>query len=168
MKKAYVKPVFLAEEFENTMSVAACEYHASSKPAQIWRGTPLCSVGDSGHGVGGDPGTGKKVEVNNWWDYATNTKEATDANPNTGTYNDGAYLFTSGSTTCDFVWNSTTDTVKIWTSEENNKATAIWDSTKRENGFLTVIDDLFALFFFGNKAGFGNHTPVYDELKMFS
>ncbi len=166
MKKAYVKPVFLAEEFEATGSVAACVYHVTNNPAQIWEGMYMCARQDGGHAIGGQ--NGQKGEIQNWWDYATNTKGATDANPKSGTYNDGAYLFTSGSTTCDFVWNSKTDNIKIWTSEQDNLNTAIWDSTKREGGFLTKVWDTFAGFFLGNSADYESHTPVYEERQMFS
>ena len=54
MKKAYVKPVFLAEEFEGTASVASCGYDAdaANSALQVWHGKSLCTVGDSGHHVG--------------------------------------------------------------------------------------------------------------------
>ena len=166
MKRAYVKPVFLAEAFEGTASVAVCDYHANNNPAQIWEGMLMCQKGDQGHAIGGQ--NGQKGDVQKWWDYATNTKNATDANPKTGSYNDGAFLFTSGSTTCDFVWNSKEDNIKVWTKNENDLSSAIWDPSQRINGFLTKVADLFANFFLGNSAEYIGHTPSYQNQELFS
>lgn len=165
MKKAYVKPVFFAEEFEGTVSVAACVYHADTNPAQIWEGMYMCANEDNGHAIGGQ--NKQKGDVQQWWGYATNTSGATDANPSNGTYNDGAYLFTDNSVTCDFVWNDKGAQVGIWTSKENDTSSAIWKSSDREGAFVTLIS-MFTDFFFGNDANFEGHTPVYEKMEMFS
>lgn len=168
MKKAYVKPVFLAEAFEGTASVASCGYDAdaANSAIQIWHGKNLCTVGDGGHYVGKDNGN-KHPDVAQWWDYATNTNGANTNPPKSNSlsgFNNGAYLFTDGQTVCDFVWNSVDSDVGIWTSEKDNASTAIWDVTVRNNSVFN--QNLFVTFIKGFAAFFGiepdedkNHKP---------
>lgn len=121
MKKAYVKPVFLAEEF-----VAASSYVASSCGQSVFsallieydknfcakRGCNADSMtfhretdynNESNKPAVYQEYNGTKVEgVDSYWDYAN--------------YNDDkAYLFTGGSSECDFLWNGhASDKVYVW------------------------------------------------------
>lgn len=53
MKKTYVKPVFYAEKYTVSSSIAACEYHTDpNEPLMITYGQKLCAVGDNGHTAG--------------------------------------------------------------------------------------------------------------------
>lgn len=168
MKKAYVKPVFLAEEFEGTASVAACEYRASHDPLEVWNERNICSVGDNGHFIGKVPG----ASVNKWWEYATEgmaNPQVEFTNPtsnNFDAYNDTAYLFTDGQTVCDFVWNGMGSQVGIWTSEEGNVNTSVSDHTKRDGLFVTLIDAFNT--FFGIEPKNEQHEPGLKNQKFFS
>ena len=171
MKKAYVKPVFLAEEFEGTMSVASCGYDATNMELQIWHGKQLCVKQHNGHYVGKKPG-----EVADWWDYATNTSSAKGNPPTSASldgYNDGAFLFTDSQTVCDFIWNSVDSDVGIWTSEKGNSSKAIWDVETRNNSILN--QNLFVTFIKGFADFFGieadedkNHKPGIKDQAFFS
>lgn len=134
MKKAYVKPVFMAEEYELTASVAGCEY-SPSKPFEIWKGTYICASGQ-GHSVG--QGNPTDDPVLGYWDYATagryqnyDTKFEGHGYQmgNEGT-NNGAYVFTGAETQCDFVWNSYNGDIGVWKDSNNN---LIKNETDRSN-----------------------------------
>ena len=165
MKKAYVKPVFLAEEFECTAAVAGCVY-SSKKPAQVWEGLTFCD--DNGHVIGGQ--NGSNGEVNQWWDYATETDNSTDGpkNGELGSYNDFAYLFTSGSYECDFIWNSSKSDIYVWTKTEGDLKSAISKHTERKGAFATLVST-FVDFFYGIGSGACKmHEPEYLNEKIFS
>lgn len=166
MKRAYVKPVFLAEAFEGTASVASCGYDAdaANSALQVWEGKGLCAVGDGGHRIGK-----KDAAVDQWWDYATKTEGANGKPPTSDSlkgFNDGAFLFTDSQTVCDFVWNSVDSDIGIWTSEKGNASTAIWDVTKRDNMFITLIKG-FAAFFGIEPDEDKNHKPGIKEQGAF-
>lgn len=170
MKKAYVKPVFFAEEFAGTSSVAACEYNAKQNALQIWEGRNLCLNGKCAHEIGK-----KTNEVSNWWDYATNTEGADANKPSSDSlsgYNDGAYLFTDGQTVCDFVWNTGGSQVGIWTSAKDDSSTAIWDDEKRTgtlgvNLFVTLIT-AYSNFFGIEPDKSDQHLPGVNNEVFFS
>lgn len=165
MKKAYVKPVFLAEEFEGTVSVAACDYSSPTNHLAIYNGQSLCVIGDSGHHVGGS-GNGGKTEgfVQDYWSYATNgdrSDSPTKQDYNDGYYTDlnkGAFLFTGGQTVCDFVWNGGDSQVGIWTKDKDIISSAIGDADKRSlrDSFITMISS-FSDFFSVKGVGSQGH-----------
>lgn len=50
MKKVYESPVFLAEAYSFSSSIASCDYSTGpNTPVTIRLGDNLCSVGDQGH-----------------------------------------------------------------------------------------------------------------------
>lgn len=162
MKKAYVKPVFVAEEF-----VAETSYAATGCPTNYWapvsisNGTQLCAD-DSGHVIGAE--NGKKGIINqkdgystgvSYWDYASWGK---DKRPDAGddTYAaEGTYLFNSGSKVCDFVWDNTANEVGVWRQEKDADGLLQW--------VVKMIEGAkFAPFFFGNSATISQHSPAYN------
>lgn len=170
MKKAYVKPVFLAEEFSGTANVASCAYGATQSELQVWKGSSLCKVGDGGHTVGK-----KNYDAANWWEYATETAGANKNPPTSASlngYNNGAYLFTDGQYVCDFVWSDSDAQVGIWTSKANDTTSAISSEADRKNGILNT--NLFVTFissfskFFGIEPDNENHVPGIDNKAFFS
>lgn len=52
MKKVYESPVFLAEAYSFSSSIANCG-HSSKEPVTVHVGDPLCLQGDGGHRYGG-------------------------------------------------------------------------------------------------------------------
>lgn len=175
MKKAYVKPVFFAEEYEMTASVANCEFNADIEKAQIWEGMQMCDGKTDGHVIGGQQNDAGFVNEKNLWQYATGESTADDGRiSETSYYNDSAYLFAGKNSECDFIWNQKDGPVGIWTTQEFNNVNQInssnWitDVDQRKNsGFISWIGS-FAEVFFGNKAGFGQHTPAYQGEVIFS
>ena len=164
MKKAYVKPVFLAEAFEVTTNVAACKTR-SNAPHEIWKGDP-CSCGAPGHAVdktGGAP-------VDQYWDYASNGNKN---NYNRGEMgaNNGSYIFTDDLLTCDFVWNERGGMVGVWKDKETNNLVS--DLTQRffgeegtnKGSFVDYIGSSFMAFFRKNEPGC---EPYVDEGVPFS
>ena len=84
MKKVYESPVFLAEAYSFSSSIANCN-HSSKEPVTVRVGEALCLQGDGGHkygGQSGDKGTLVKNEI----------REVT-------LFNDGA------GTGCPYDWN---------------------------------------------------------------
>jgi len=155
MKKAYVKPVFVADEYELTAAVMGCDVK-SYQEKEIWNTYDLCS-GDSGHQVGGSGNSGN-APVNAWWEYATETPGATGHAPSENhQYNDNAYIFSTGNTVCDFVWNSVDTKVGVWVDANDN---AISDHTQREGAGVKLLD-YFAQFFLGAK--FSHYEATYQN-----
>lgn len=161
MKKAYVKPVFAAEVFESTESVAACTI-GSSDPYAVWKGDFICTHGNNGHKV---DHTGK-APVSDYWGYATNghSKDGTEiSNADTNT---SSMLFNSGRVECDFVWNSYSGPVGVWT-EDGTTNTVISDMNNRVvgqetgNSIIAWLGDLMN-FFRGNGSGCGD-LHLFDE-----
>ena len=168
MKKAYVKPVFLAEEF-----VAASSYVASSCGQSVrskllleyeknFCAKPNCQADSltfhSEDHYGQDHQkppvyheyNGTKVDgVESFWDYAN--------------YGDNeAYLFTGGLSDCDFLWGgNNNDKVYVWdnvlkgAAEGAKQIVATWNNAIYcLTGFLTGNED-------------GNGHPVGYEGKAF-
>lgn len=55
MKREYVKPVYIAESYMFTESIAACDISVGSpetNPITVNKGDSMCPVGDSGHIAG--------------------------------------------------------------------------------------------------------------------
>ena len=179
MKKAYVKPVFLAEEFEMTTNVAGCDYHSQNK-AQIYEPMQMCMGNNSGHSdqghqIGGQQGVSGYVNENNLWSYATNGASSTDGRESNGdNFADSAYLFAGRNAECDFIWNQKDGPVGIWTTQEvssiQDVTSDIWiaDTSKRTDSSIISWIGSFARVFFGNNSGFDKHTPAYNGVKIFS
>ena len=167
MKKAYVKPVFMAEEFVATASVASCGYNVSdpNSALQVWHTMHLCTNTSCSHQIGGNQGN-LTYDANNWWGYATDTPGARPTSDSTDGLNDAAYLFTDAQTVCDFVWSSKTSNVGIWTGTQGDKTTAISDSNNRTNAFVTLIND-FSNFFHIPASQNDQHSPGVGENQNF-
>lgn len=178
MKKAYVKPVFLAEAFEMTTNVAGCDFSANQNKAQIWEGIHMCADKTDGHQIGGQQGNSGYVNPGkkDWtglWGYATNGQFTNDGTSDVNNP-DAAFLFAGRNAECDFIWNSKSGPIGIWTNTEVNSIDQVNDSVwisnpleRTASSFISWIGS-FAEVFFGNNAGFGQHTPVYDNQKIFS
>ena len=176
MKKAYVKPVFLAEEFEGTASVAACGY-GSSKTFEVWDGVKVCN--SNGHEIG--QGSGKSSFEQRYISYATdnhygNGKDAFQPiNGTTGSYsltnmdpNIGSYVFTSGNFDCDFAWDSKGGYIGVW--EDNNKDLMTNNKTREDlykDGLAGIrwLTESFMSFFRKNEP---SCEPVLDTKLPFS
>lgn len=162
MKKAYVKPVFVAEEF-----VAAASYATSCGPASINRaitinkGDIICNGRDNGHTAGKDS-NGKDAVINTdyigtwpdgkqspytYWDYANQNDGKSD-------------LFSSNNYECDFLWDyysTGKDEMYVWGS-----ATAERDSSLGTIAVKigeTIVN--FANFFTHSSQGLNEHKPGY-------
>lgn len=155
MKKAYVKPVFLAEKFvaEQNYAAKGCGTWAWDK-AQIQPGMELCYKEKKGEyeSDGHKVGNGNAV-INTYsddynmyyWDYAGRTMN------NDGSYNySDCYLFNREVQECDFVWNNTNEEVYGWNS-----------SVVSERTVANVLLGAFSNFFFGNSATISQHQPQY-------
>lgn len=178
MKKAYVKPVFLAEEFEGTASVAACD-RGSSKTFEVWDGVKVCN--SNGHEIG--QGSGKSSFEQSYISYATdnhyrNGKDAFQPiNGTTGSYsltnmdeNIGSYVFTSWNFDCDFAWDSKGGNVGVWVNTKDNNS-LITNNVNRKTlynndsaGILWLAQS-FMNFFRKNESGC---EPVLDGGSPFS
>lgn len=154
MKKAYVKPVFMAEFFEVSSTVAVCPVR-SATPLPVEEGDYICD--SPGHAVGH-----AQAPVNNYWDYATNYQT------------DNSYIFTSGTYQCDFLWNSEGGNVGVWTQMDESGASKgtdylVSDASQRYNTetnvFTAVVhwfqDMNFMNFFRG--ANSTNCIPTYND-----
>ena len=120
MKKAYVKPMFFAEEFAATATVAVCPVR-SANPLPIHAKDFICS--SPGHAVDHNG----KAPVHGYWDYATS--DGTDS-----------YIFNSGEGACDFVWNSGNGPLGFWTSvdtEDTAVAQQNWITDASQRNPLT-------------------------------
>lgn len=162
MKKAYVKPVFVAEEFEGTVSVASCQYGVDAQTKiGVYDGLHICPNIHCAHDIGGNNGKGTDGDVQNWWNYATETTTGKNENGLNGP--DNAYLFTSGQIECDFVWNSQDSKVGIWTQFQDQWNTAISEHNNRiqKENWNPVISWISSFKqFFGIPGGENdNHRP---------
>lgn len=181
MKKAYVKPVFLAEVFEGTANVAACE-RGSSETFEVWKGVSVC--GTPGHAIG--ESSGKSSFEENYISYATdnrytNTVKGKDGfqpiNDEIDSYsltnmgpNVGSYVFTSWNFDCDFAWDSKGGSVGVWVNTNDNNS-LITNNVQRETlynnksaGILWLAQS-FMNFFRKNEPGC---KPVLDGGSPFS
>lgn len=164
MKKAYVKPVFLAEEFVATLD------HVASCPTNTWApqqlqfptkqngkgGTHLCSDSQCAHSVGQNPNAGILDDYETGVTYqeyaAWDVKDRANAGED-GYEAKNAYLFNSGHGACDFVWDNTNQNVGVW----------VWE-TKNEKWGVKLIETLgdFGNFFYGAKANNDGHKPAIN------
>ena len=171
MKKAYVKPVLYAEEYEMSGSVAACALTASVPRELIYGVTNVCS---STHGGNDGCGAGKIDQESNWnqyLEYATDDKttyDILDKDENKWTVdNSKVYLFTGSTIECDYIWNSNGDKEKV--QKWNTSIVA----ERLQAGFSTLFigDTSFSLsgFLCGNEwTGSGGHDIGYMGQKTFS
>lgn len=168
MKKAYVKPVFLAEEF-----VAASSYVASAcgvsnaKSLEIKDGDLLCNTHNNhcsldfslegsyvnttkydGSVIDTTSQTGYSLNNDNgfsYWDYAKQDDQK-------------ACLFNSTIGDCDFLWSgNSNDTIWVWNSVDKGSADT-------SNGFIKGVKDTFKSltgFFNGNESITGKHDVGY-------
>lgn len=164
MKKAYVKPVFLAEEFVAEMSYAnnGCgvsiyepaliTYETDAKRAE---GTTadLCSGSEDGHFIQYQKGNGNSKGLQDLYDY----NEKNDTNYDYWQYatagDNKATLFVT--VLCDFIWNPTSG---------NTGNVSVWDTvTGRTEGnqYGSKIIGTFMKFFTGNNAQGEGHTFKY-------
>lgn len=171
MKKAYVKPVFLAEEFVLSDNVvAACGISVNtSMPLYFDENTHMCFNTKSGGSDSGHQASKGDLDLSydgtmSYWEYAREDKSTSvyqDGNGQDVTFNNAnAYLFSSSYTTCDFVWPN---------DQKNDKYVYVWNSCDVSlRTTLKSVGQLFADFFFNNNAGEGNHTPGYEGRALMS
>ena len=166
MKKAYVKPVFLAEAYEMTSSVAGCPTSSSIPRELIYGQTSLCD-----HCTGGAVQIDKKDNWDAFKDYATEDKSITtvyDQNGNAQSINNGnVYLFTSNTVECDYIWNSNDNNEKlqIWKSNNISERLAAGFETLLLNGLSFSLSK----FFCGDEwAGSKGHHFGYNNSRTFS
>ena len=168
MKKAYVKPVFLAEEFVAAAShVAGCGDGSVNSVKEIIPGTTyLCEFHDNSCNstlvlenseanklYGSHDENFKGSTDLTYWDYA----KADSA----GSFNDKIYLFTQNDYECDFVWTGyRNDTVKVWGTLEKEKRSTT-------NVFYDTFKSLTG-FFRGSEAVNGHHPLGYNGSSFFS
>ena len=177
MKKAYVKPVFLAEEFvaETSYANSACGissgkaftlYIDDNNPQHLCTHSPckghdmtsssVVYTGENSFIVDSE----KNTDTMTYWNYATKSdNEAT--------------LFSFGAVDCDFMWKTNgQDQVSAWKYVDNDTRASLIKSTN--NIFDLIITGLgsFSQFFHGNhgngSSGNGQHEPGEAEGAFFS
>ena len=173
MKKAYVKPVFLAEEFVGVAHVASACGYSISKPAEVYFGVGLCdhkggnchTVKNSHGGISGSYAYTYKDEQGNeqqkqmsYWEYAGNSS---------GTKNGDAFLFTVNNGQCDFLWDSTKNEMGVWNTPDvwTNGDVRPTPDASMLGSVVKWLDQNFSIFFYGsNPSGGGNndHHPGYN------
>lgn len=177
MKKAYVKPVFLAEEFVAETSYANSACGISSGAAYklyINDNNPqhLCiHDGCKGHSLQSksyvnnhtntfitDITNDQKTETMTYWNYATKS--------------DGeATLFSFGAVDCDFMWKTNgQDQVSAWKYVDNDtRASMVKSTTNIFELIFTNIGQSFSQFFLANSSsGQGVHEPGEVDSPFFS
>lgn len=151
MKKAYVKPVFVAEEFEGTASVATCtpNYNPTTTPMKVYKDLQVCEHKNNGHEIGKGSG-----DVKNYWSYATNGAYTSAPKEQENDLNKAAFLFTSGQQECDFVWNSYDGEIGVWYDKQDQLQAdmKVRDVSLVESIIKTVAND-FMSFFRGTGSG---------------
>ena len=168
MKKAYVKPVFLAEEFVAEAGVATCPYKPNSAVNEklslefLWTDNEkkppvLCNVGDAGHTVyGGELFTGNG-----------NNHEKTELLGDYAYQGDGtATLFDTSNTACDFVWlqpSGQGNIIQVW-GDDKADPNLVADHSLRDITKLFNWNGIqnFLRFFAGANAENDNHSINYS------
>lgn len=150
MKKAYVKPVFLAEEYELTQSVAVCDLSGSA-PLNINLNTVLCQGGDNGHefntsseaykGIYGKDAN--KADVT-YWQYAGDHGTTDHA------------LFADDELNCDYVWDNYEDNVGVWRPGEKEGVTNLGGY------FVDWLGIKFSQFFHKNGGNGSSNNPGHE------
>ena len=155
MKRAYVKPAFIAEAFEMTESVAICDRHigqGGNHPFEIDFNTKICS-GDQGHKISKGEITSEDSPL---WQYAVKEDNT-------------AYLFDGLNTTCDFVWlgpSNGEDRVQVWGQSPDKLAA---NASDRKSLFDWLGNQMsFMKFFGGCEAGENNHGLNYKTFCLWS
>lgn len=171
MKKAYVKPVFLAEEFVAAASVATCPYKPNSAVNQaldlteyMSNNTKICtntSNGD-GHTIMGS-GVLRDESIKAYAKGSVTGDSATISNSN----GDGFFsLFDTANIVCDFVWlkpSSGEDKVQVW----GNDNQLVADHSQRSTLMDWIVKGKnwskgFMWFFAGCNATEKNHGLNYE------
>ncbi|MBQ4265435.1 MAG: hypothetical protein IJB85_07990 [Clostridia bacterium] len=156
MKKAYVKPVFFAEEFvaETSYALTGCGTMSWS-PKEMYEDMLICS--NDGHkldhngnatvmdGVYGQNANGENIT---YWDYASTVDRTGAGDEEYAASN--RYLFNSASSICDFVWDDTSEDIGVW---RENTTTNTWS--------VAWIEKL-TTFFIGTNSDLKNHQPQYE------
>lgn len=163
MKKAYVKPVFLAEEYVAVAShVAGCGDASINKALIITPGQCVCDGGD-GHSAG-QGGKGNPAGISMMYNGKVNENKNTNSQYDYWEYakeNDGvSNLFSSNNFDCDFLWDyysTGKDEIYVWES-----------ATAERNSFLGTIGAMlngavmtYARFFTNSNQGLNQHNPGY-------
>lgn len=167
MKKAYVKPVFLAEEFVSKTSFAVTPCDTGINGAlKLEYGKNICDhcQGDK-IGGNGKPSNNGGAFVNDPYDgYDSYWKYATSVNMQG---KNGAYLFNTSVSDyqdCDFIWNGTS-------YGDNTSLVYVWDAqdTQRtdKNSLVSTLKN-FVQFFAGNSGNEQIHVPGYQHESFFS
>lgn len=165
MKKAYVKPVFLADSFVMTANVAACKTGVD-RALKLYTGLDVCAGcnGDTiktNKGYVGQTYADFEDGSKTYWQYAGGTD-----NPTTS----DAYLFNTSSldyAKCDFLWTPTS-------SQDMSSTIWVWNDESRtqdaETGKWNIRDTFrtFAQFFCGNNGTDKQHYPTYNDNDFFS
>ena len=163
MKKAYVKPVFLAEEFvaETSYASGACGPASVYEPLLFQKNDVLCDQ------CNGDKAGGQGAGINDYYTYTNDEgKLVTDTTKTYWQYagTNDAKMFNSGLFECDFVWepkNATDTTTTVW----------VWDAVNvadRVLGRITNTLMSFTDFFAGNNGTQKKHNPGYEQHSFFS
>lgn len=161
MKKAYVKPVFLAEEFFMTMSIAACQY-SMNNPAKIYHGVRMCS--GNNHKVTWSPNATNKGTINtktytaadgtvmDYWQYSQGAADEASSD---------AYLFTVNNGQCDFLWDNSNEQIGVWKTPDTFDGIRGADTMKDSEGNWLVnwLIGTFSGFFYGSG---DPHEPAYQ------
>ena len=150
MKKAYVKPVYMADEFEMTACVASCGKGSINSPIEINDGERLC--------VG--PGNDHKIKANSVFGWNDAKSDGTEV-----------YLFTNSNIECDFLWYGEGSYVQAWSTDKDDKNSIVWTQEDRKS--LTAetnysFSEILMSFFCGNQADNDNHRPGYGGYEFFS
>ena len=164
MKKAYVKPVFFAEEFVASEHVAGiCKLSVTSQ-LPIYEGVQIDK-----HSVSYSETPNDNVNVSGWmnshynsemtyWEYAGvgSKQEAQEGKSD-------AYLFTATNGVCDFLWNHQTDEMGVWGSPD----TFVGNDVRPESEMSVIkwLDVTISKFFYGNQ---GNDDPTYELQQLVS
>ncbi len=165
MKKAYVKPVLVAEPYEMTETVAWCP-ESQYKTINVYDGAYLCilqnchdvDVDDKKAGINGNytyTDAENKTQTMTYWQYAGGTSDGA------ASTNKDVFLFSTGNYACDFLWSDPKEQIYVWNSPSMDARTENnWKST----GFL------FSEFFYSNDSisSGNNHAPGSTLGRFFS
>ena len=163
MKKAYVKPVFLAEEFVAASSYATSCGVSQNKPFDLYLGMDFCknegntSDGDKGHYVGGSPDAtldNAKGTIMSAWHYD-------------GKYSNWTYALKEDNKAtifldvkCDFCWDPSTG---------NSGPVYVWNDVTTENRTEKYTGgDIawgFSKFFAGANPDDKKHSVAFEGTK---
>ena len=150
MKKAYVKPVFLAEEFGMTACVASCVGASVNSPIEIEDDGRLC--------VG--PGNDHRIDADSVYGWENAAGDGT-----------SVYLFTNSNIECDYLWYGEGSSVQAWSTDKDDINSIVWNQEARKNLTQSTnysFGKILMNFFCGNNTGNQNHRPGYNGYAFFS